>query len=330
MKNIVESPGALESKISSEIFPVRKLSQSLTTVEGRRTLWEILFVSPQLLLYLGLTIVPLLVSIPIVLTDRINFTDQNVDFVGLSNFVTIFQAPLIEQFLPSLSRTVILTLSNYVLVFVFGLTLALLMYEGKFSGLFFTLIYMPYMLSGLGTGMLLIMLFSRDQGSINLLLMNLGILKEPFDIKDPTITAYALPLILGWRYAGFNMALFLAGLMSIPTETIDASKVDGANYWQRLIFIYLPQIVPSIIIATIFCLIGSFGVFDEPVGLGAFYGNRSAEYFAVTIFKLGFGSTIGQQIGTMAQGIAMSLVVFVPLMVIAIYLIRVQKKLQYY
>jgi ABC-type sugar transport system permease subunit len=330
MKNIVESPGALESKKSSEIFPVRKLTQSLTTVEGRRTLWEILFVSPQLLLYLGLTIVPLLVSIPIVLTDRINFTDQNVDFVGLSNFVTIFQAPLIEQFLPSLSRTVILTLSNYVLVFVFGLTLALLMYEGKFSGLFFTLIYMPYMLSGLGTGMLLIMLFSRDQGSINLLLMNLGILKEPFDIKDPTITAYALPLILGWRYAGFNMALFLAGLMSIPTETIDASKVDGANYWQRLIFIYLPQIVPSIIIATIFCLIGSFGVFDEPVGLGAFYGNRSAEYFAVTIFKLGFGSTIGQQIGTMAQGIAMSLVVFVPLMVIAIYLIRVQKKLQYY
>lgn len=330
MKNIAESPTISESKKSSETFSVQKLTASWATVEGRRTLWEILFISPQLFLYLGLTIIPLLVSIPIVLTDRINFTDQNVDFVGLSNFVTIFQAPLIDQFLPSLTRTVILTLSNYVLVFAFGLTLALLMYEGKFSGLFFTLIYMPYMLSGLGTGMLLIMLFSRDQGSINLLLMSLGILKEPFDIKDPTITAYALPLILGWRYAGFNMALFLAGLMSIPTETIDASKVDGATYWQRLRYIYLPQIVPSIIIATIFCLIGSFGVFDEPVGLGAFYGNRSAEYFAVTIFKLGFGSTIGQQIGTMAQGIAMSLVVFVPLMVIAVYLIRLQKKLQYY
>jgi ABC-type sugar transport system permease subunit len=330
MKNIAESPAAIESKKSSAVFSGTKFTRSFATVEGRRTLWEILFVAPQLLLYLGLTIVPLLVSIPIVLTDRINFTDQNIDFVGLSNFVTIFQAPLVEQFLPSLTRTIILTLSNYVLVFAFGLTLALLMYEGKFRGLFFTIIYMPYMLSGLGTGMLLIMLFSRDQGSINLLLMQLGILKEPFDIKDPTITAYALPLILGWRYAGFNMALFLAGLMSIPTETIDASKVDGANYWQRLRYIYLPQIVPSIIIATIFCLIGSFGVFDEPVGLGAFYGNRSAEYFAVTIFKLGFGSTIGQQIGTMAQGIAMSLVVFVPLMVIAVYLIRLQKSRQYY
>lgn len=330
MKNVAESPAVIESEKSSEVFSVRKFTRSLATVEGRRTLWEILFVAPQLLLYLGLTIVPLLVSIPIVLSDRINFTDQNIDFVGLSNFWTIFQAPLVEQFIPSLTRTIILTLANYVMVFAFGLTLALLMFEGKFRGLFFTLIYMPYMLSGLGTGMMMIMLFSRDQGSINLLLMELGIMKEPFDIKDPTITAYALPLILGWRYAGFNMALFLAGLMSIPTETIDASKVDGANYWQRLRYIYLPQIVPSIIIATIFCLIGSFGVFDEPVGLGAFYGNRSAEYFAVTIFKLGFGSTIGQQIGTMAQGIAMSLVVFVPLMVIAVYLIRLQKRLQYY
>jgi ABC-type sugar transport system permease subunit len=178
--------------------------------------------------------------------------------------------------------------------------------------------------------MLLIMLFSRDQGSINLLLMELGLLKEPFDIKDPSVTAYALPLILGWRYAGFNMALFLAGLMSIPTETVEASQVDGANYWQRLRFVYLPQIVPSIIIATIFCLIGSFGVFDEPVGMGAFYGNRSAEYFAVTVFKLGFGSTVGQQIGTMAQGVTMSLVVFVPLTAIAIYLIRLQRKVQYH
>src|SRR5688572_5324323 len=107
MKNIAESPTVIESKKRSEMFSVRKFTGSFATVEGRRTLWEILFVAPQLLLYLGLTIVPLLVSIPIVLTDRINFTDQNIDFVGLSNFVTIFQAPVVEQFIPSLTRTVI-------------------------------------------------------------------------------------------------------------------------------------------------------------------------------------------------------------------------------
>lgn len=300
------------------------------TVEGRRTLWEMLFVAPQLLLYVGLTIVPLLLSVPIIFTDRVSFTDVNPDFVGLQNFADIFRPPLVEQFVPSLTRTVVLTLANYVMVFAFGLTLALLMYEGQFRGIFFTIIYMPYMLSGLGAGMLLIMLFSRDQGSLNLLLLQLGLISTPFDIKNPATTAYALPLILGWRYAGFNMALFLAGLLTIPPETIEAAIVDGASYWQRLWHIYLPQMVPSIIIATIFCLIGSFGVFDEAVGMGAFYGNRSAEYFAVTIFKLGFGTTVGQQIGTLAQGITMALVVFFPLMVIAIWLIRLQKRLQYF
>lgn len=298
-------------------------------VERKRTLWEVVFITPQLLLYLGLTILPLIIAIPIVFTDRINFIDQNVDFIGFQNFVSIFQPPLVQQFLPALTRTIVLTISNYAMVFLFGLTLALLMYEGQFRGIFFTIIYMPYMLSGLGAGMLLIMLFSRDQGSINLLLMELGWISEPFDIKDPRITAFALPLILGWRYAGFNMALFLAGLMTIPAETIDASRVDGANYLQRLRFIYLPQMVPSIITATIFCLIGSFGVFDEAVGMGAFYGNRSAEYFAVTVFKLGIGSAVGQQIGTFAQGVTMSVVVFVPLIVMAVYLIRLQRKLQY-
>lgn len=300
-----------------------------STIEGRRTVWEIAFVAPQLILYIGLTIIPLLISIPIIFTDRVSFSDITSQFVGLNNFSSIFQPPLIEQFLPSLGRTVLLMLANYVMVFVFGLTLALLMYEGQFRGIFFTIIYMPYMLSGLGAGMLLIMLFSRDQGSINLLLLKLGVISTPFDIKNPNTTAFALPLILGWRYAGFNMALFLAGLMTIPHETVEAAIVDGASYWQRLRYVYLPQMVPSIIIATIFCLIGSFGVFDEAVGMGAFYGNRSAEYFAVTIFKLGFGTTVGQQIGTLAEGLTMALTVFAPLTLIAIWLIRLQRRLQY-
>jgi len=303
--------------------------KKLLTTERKRTLWEVVFVAPQLILYVGLTIVPLLISIPIVLTNRANFTDLTVDAVGLSNFVNIFQFPLSDIFFSALARTVLLTVLNYVTVFAFGLTLALLLFEGKFGGLFFTIIYLPYMLSGFGVGILLIMLFSRDQGSLNLLFMEMGVLKTPFDIKDPSITAVALPLVLGWRYAGFNMALFLSGLLSIPIETIEASRVDGASYLQRLRYVYLPQIVPSIIIATIFCLIGSFGVFDEAVGLGAFYGNPAAEFFAISVFKMGFGTAIGQQIGTLAEGMTMALVVFVPLTLMAAYLVRLQKRLQY-
>ncbi len=137
-------------------------------------------------------------------------------------------------------------------------------------------IFLPLMLSGVGLGMILSMLFSVDSGSINLLLLKLGVITNPVDIKDSGATAVILPLLVGWRYAGYNMAIFLSGLLSIPADTIEAAVVDGVSYRQRLRYIYLPQIIPSITITTILCLLGSFGVFDECIGLGALQGNQSA------------------------------------------------------
>ena len=130
------------------------------------TLQEILFVAPQLLLFVLFTIVPFFVAIPLVLTDRVSFLDNEVNYVGLKNFVTIFQEPFISEFIPALKRTIRFTVLNYASIYVFGLTLALLMFEykSKLKKPFFTVIYMPYMISGLGTGMLLTLLFSRDTG----------------------------------------------------------------------------------------------------------------------------------------------------------------------
>ncbi|MGN0970349.1 MAG: hypothetical protein ACI4OY_00215, partial [Aristaeellaceae bacterium] len=70
------------------------------------TLQEILFVAPQLLLFVLFTIVPFFVAIPLVLTDRVSFLDNEVNYVGLKNFVTIFQEPFISEFIPALKRTI--------------------------------------------------------------------------------------------------------------------------------------------------------------------------------------------------------------------------------
>lgn len=119
-------------------------------------------------------------------------------------------------------------------------------------------------------------------------------------------------------------------LLSIPTDTIDAARVDGVNYFQRLIYVYIPQMIPSIMIASIICLIGSFGVFDEPVGMGAFYGNKSVWYLSVVVYRFGFGvSTGAQQAGRLSEAVTMSMVVYVPLIVLAFLLTRLQKRLQY-
>ncbi|MCD6396146.1 MAG: sugar ABC transporter permease, partial [Spirochaetaceae bacterium] len=215
---------------------------------------------------------------------------------------------------------------NYSTVFIFGMTLALLMYEmkSKWQKPFFTVIYVPYMISGLGIGLIMLLLFAKDTGSINLLLLKMGIIDKAVNIKDPVVSAWMFPLMVGWRYAGFNMAIFLGGLLSIPPETIEASRVDGANYLQRLWHIYFPQMFSSIMIATVICLIGSWGLFDEAVGMGALAANKNVRFLSILIFKIGFAGT-GQS-GTLSEALTMAMTVNIHLLGIGILLSKLQKK----
>lgn len=297
-------------------------------IKKRDGLTDFLFVAPQLILYIAFTIVPILIAVPMMFTNQVSFAANEVSFVGLDNFKTLLSSSYMSRILPALEKTVIFTLINYMMVFIFGLSLALIMYDfhSKLKRFFFTVIYMPYMISGLGVGIMITCLFSRDSGSINLMLLKWGLISQSIDLKDSLMASLLVPVIIGWRYAGFNMALFLVGLLSIPTDTIEASKIDGARYFQRLWFIYLPQMVPIIAVATVFCLIGSFGVFDELVGMGALYGNERMKLFSVVLYEEGFSGKIS---GSLSMASTMSMVVFVPLVLIAFLLNRLQKKFEY-
>jgi len=294
------------------------------TLTRRRILSDWLFILPQFSLYVLLTIVPFIVAIPILFTDMASFTDPTVAPVGLRNFTALFTDPSVQaDYLPALRRTLVFVVLNYTTVYIFGLTLALLMFEVGFRGGFFTIIYLPLMVSGLAVGYMAVMLFSRETGTANLLLRQLGVIQTPIDIYSAEGTAFILPLLVGWRYAGYNMAIFLSGLLSIPSETIEASIVDGANYWQRLWKIYFPQMLPSFILATTMCLIGSFAVFDELVAMGALYVNPEAKLLSILFFTYGF------QVNRLAMGMTLAVITFVPLVVLGVFLQRLQKRLQY-
>lgn len=288
----------------------------------RQILSQYTFILPQLILFVLLTIVPFFVAIPILFTDMASFNDPQINPVGLSNFVALFTDPSVQRdYLPALQRTLVFVVLNYSTVYIFGLSLALLMYEVGFKGGFFTIIYLPLMLSGLAVGYMAVMMFSRGTGTVNLLLLELELISKAIDIYSPEGTAFILPLMVGWRYAGYNMAIFLSGLLSIPVETIDASKVDGTNYWQRLWHVYFPQMLPSFIMATTMCLIGSFAVFDELVAMGALYVNPEAKLLSVLFFTYGF------QVNRLALGMTLAVITFLPLVFIGVMLQRLQRRL---
>jgi len=298
----------------------RKRSQS----ERRRMLQDWAFILPQLAIFVFLTIVPFFVAIPILFTDMSQFNDPQINPVGLRNFTALFNNPsVLRDYVPALRRTVVFVALNYTTVYIFGLSLALLMYEVGFRGGFFTVVYLPLMVSGLAVGYMAVMLFSGETGTGNLLLLRLGLIKKSIDIYSAQGTAFLLPLLVGWRYAGYNMAIFLSGLLAIPEETIEASIVDGASYWQRLSRIYFPQMWPSFILATTMCLIGSFAVFDELVAMGALYVNPEAKLLSILFFTYGF------QVERLAMGMTLAVETFLPLVFIGIALQRLQRRLQY-
>jgi ABC-type sugar transport system permease subunit len=316
--------GALSADKVQDVVPVRPEKKKMGKQQRIRILQDWVFILPQLSIFLFLTIVPFFVAFPILFTDMSSFNDPQVNAVGLKNFTAVFTDPSIQRdYFPALRRTVIFVILNYSTVFIFGLSLALLMYEVGFRGGFFTVVYLPLMVSGLAVGYLAVMLFSRETGTANLLLMEVGVIKKGIDIFSAEGTAFLLPLLVGWRYAGYNMAIFLSGLLSIPEETIEASIVDGTNYWQRLTKVYFPQMWPSFILATTMCLIGSFAVFDELVAMGALYVNPEAKLLSILFFTYGF------QVNRLALGMTLALQTFLPLIVLGILLQRLQRKLQY-
>jgi len=291
----------------------------------QRILRDWMFIAPQLTLFVLLTIVPFFVAIPILFTDMAQFNDPTVAPVGFRNFTALFTEKSVQaDYIPALRRTLIFVALNYSTVYIFGLSLALLMYEVGFRGGFFTIVYLPLMVSGLAVGYMAVMLFSRETGTANLLMRELGLIKTPVDIFSAQGTAFILPLLVGWRYAGYNMAIFLSGLLAIPRETIEASVVDGASYWQRLWRIYFPQMWPSFILATTMCLIGSFAVFDELVAMGALYVNPEAKLLSILFFTYGF------QVERLAMGMTMAVITFFPLVILGVILQRLQRRLQYY
>lgn len=314
---------ATTGSVSAEALrgPAKK---KLSKLERARMLQDWGFILPQLLIFVLLTIVPFFVAVPILFTDMSQFNDPQINPVGFRNFTALFTDPSIQaDYLPALKRTIVFVILNYTTVYIFGLSLALLMYEIGVRGWFFTIVYLPLMISGLGVGYTAVMLFAKETGTGNFLLQELGLIKTPLNIYSPTGTMIILPLLVGWRYAGYNMAIFLSGLLGIPKETVEASIVDGASYWQRLTRVYFPQMWPSFILATTMCLIGSFAVFDELVAMGATYVNPNAKLLSVLFFTYGF------QVERLSMGMTLAVESFLPLVFIGVALQRLQRRLAY-
>jgi len=183
-----------------------------------------------------------------------------VDFVGLRNYITILTDPAFHE---ALGHNAFIVVGSLVLQGPLALGLALLLNRKmRAQSLIRVLIFVPYVISevvvGLGWGLML-----QSGGALNGALEKIGLGSLRADwISDPALAIWTLLIIITWKYIGFAVILFLAGLQGIPEELSEAAAIDGASYWQIQRHIVLPLMGPTIRIWAFLSIIGSLQLFD--------------------------------------------------------------------
>ena len=218
-----------------------------------------LMTGPTLLVFLSFVI------LPIVMAAYYGFFSYQgygppTDFVGFRNYVLIFQD---GTFLQALQHNAAIVVLSLVIQGPAAILLALLL-NRRMRGqtLIRVLVFVPYVISEVvvGTGWSLML---QGEGAVNSLLTNLGLDGLRADwLSDPGLAIWTLIGILTWKYIGFAVILFLAGLQGIPEELTEAAAIDGASYWQIQRRITLPLLGPTIRIWAFLSMIGALQLFD--------------------------------------------------------------------
>ncbi|HEY0258679.1 MAG TPA: sugar ABC transporter permease [Lacisediminihabitans sp.] len=234
------------------------------------------------------------------------------DFVGFANYVLIFADKAFHEVLLHNGFIVVLSL---IIQGPIAIVLALLLNQ-KIRGrsLIRVLIFVPYVISEVivGTGWSLML---QTSGAVNDLLQHIGLGAFKADwLSNPKIAIWSLMVIISWKYIGFAVILFLAGLQSISEDLFDAAAIDGAGYWQIQWRITLPLLGPTIRIWAFLSIIGSLQLFDLVYIIWGQYVASTAGTSTMATYMVANGRTSGNY----GYGNAVAVVMFLISLVIAL------------
>ncbi|MFG1909836.1 carbohydrate ABC transporter permease [Kribbella sp. NPDC048928] len=214
------------------------------------------FYLPTAIIYGVLFLVPTFASLYFSLTRWSLFESK---FIGLDNFKLFFQEPqLVKGFTNTLIYAVVTSGSKVVL----GLLLAVLLTSQIIArGYLRSVVFFPVLVSTIGVGLTFTVLMNPDKGLINKSLALLGI-AGPGWLTDPKWALLSVAAVDVWKGVGLATLIYIAGIVSIPREYIEAARVDGAGSWQQFRRIVLPLSRPATVTVIILSLIGGLRSFD--------------------------------------------------------------------
>lgn len=212
-------------------------------------------------------------------------TLSKTTFVGFQNYVKVFSD---QSFLYSFVFTLAFTLISVLIINVFSFTVAYFLTKKiKGSTLFRTVFFLPNLIGGIVLGYLWKIIL--DALIIKYLNSSLAL--------NSTYGFIGLLILVSWQQIGYFMIIYIAALQNVPSEQIEAAKIDGANGFQLLKNITIPAVMPSITICTFLTLTNGFKIFDQNLALTAGKPYNMTEMLALNIYNSFYESSTNMGVG---------------------------------
>ena len=181
-------------------------------------------------------------------------TPRDAQFIGFSNYVKAFGD---ASFVHAFGFTALFTVVSVVAINVFAFAIAYLLTQNiAGANLFRTVFFMPNLIGGIVLGYIWSMIFD-------------GVLRyyDTYLLAKTSYGFWGLLILMCWQQIGYMMIIYIAGLQGIPEDMMEAAKIDGANKWQSLWRITIPNVMPSVTICVFLTLTNSFKLFDQNLAL---------------------------------------------------------------
>ncbi len=276
------------------------------------------FISPWIIGFLLLTVIPMVSSF------AISFTEWNIltkpKFVAFANYIDVFNDPL---FYKSLRVTLVFTALSVPINVILSLFVAILLNsEIKCINLYRTIYYLPAVVSGVVVSLLWTWIFNSEFGLLNNFLLKFGI-QGPRWLSDEFWVMPAMVIMSTWGIGG-GIIMYLSGLQGIPAYLYESARLDAAGWWTRLIKITIPSMSPILLFTTLTNVIGSLQTFTSAYIMTGGGPNNQTLFYAFYVYKHAF---TWKQMG---KACALAWLLFLIIMAITMLLLKVSKGKVYY
>ncbi len=241
----------------------------------------LIFGFPALFFFCAVVVIPVVYGLYLTLTNWDGISSAK-DFVGLSNYVEVFQD---GEFWGSLWLTLKYVIVSVLLINVVAFVLAYLLTSGvKGQNFLRSAFFTPNLIGGIVLGFIWQFVFNRALTELG---GTIPFFENTF-LGDPTKAFWAMVIVTVWQYSGYMMIIYVAGFTSIPGDLLEAASIDGCTAWQTTRRIVLPLMMPSFVICLFLSIQRCFMVYDLNLSLtnGAPFG--STKMVAMHVYNKAF------------------------------------------